>query len=235
MVYRIYVEKQPAHAVEARSLFADIRENLMISGLTGLRVLNRYDVEGIDEEVFAKAKNTIFSEPQSDIVYDEVKADGVVFAVEYLPGQFDQRADSCAQCIQLLTYRERPRVRTARVYILSGNISESDVGRIKHYVINPVESREASLDKPETLADNFHIPTTVETIDGFISMDEKALHEFLDKYALAMDFDDVCFCQKYFRDEEKRDPTISEIRLIDSYWSDHCRHTTFLTSIENVN
>ena len=234
MVYRIYVEKQPAHAVEARSLFADIRENLMISGLTGLRVLNRYDVEGIDEEVFAKAKNTIFSEPQSDIVYDEVKADGVVFAVEYLPGQFDQRADSCAQCIQLLTYRERPRVRTARVYILSGNISESDVGRIKHYVINPVESREASLDKPETLADNFHIPTTVETIDGFISMDEKALHEFLDKYALAMDFDDVCFCQKYFRDEEKRDPTISEIRLIDSYWSDHCRHTTFLTSIENV-
>ncbi len=234
MVYRIYVEKQPAHAVEARSLFADIRENLMISGLTGLRVLNRYDVEGIDEEVFAKAKNTIFSEPQSDIVYDEVKADGVVFAVEYLPGQFDQRADSCAQCIQLLTYRERPRVRTARVYILSGNISADDVGRIKHYVINPVESREASLDKPETLADNFHIPTTVETIDGFISMDEKALHEFLDKYALAMDFDDVCFCQKYFRDEEKRDPTISEIRLIDSYWSDHCRHTTFLTSIENV-
>ena len=235
MVYRIFTEKQPAHAVEARSLFTDIRENLMIDGLTGLRVLNRYDVEGIDSDVFERAKNTIFSEPQSDYVYDELSLDGgKIFAVEYLPGQYDQRADSCAQCIQLQTLRERPRVRTARVYILSGDISDGELEKIKRYVINPVESREASLDKPATLADDFRIPTTVETIDGFISMDDDSLRGFLSRYALAMDLDDVRFCQKYFRDEEKRDPTISEIRLIDSYWSDHCRHTTFLTAIDSM-
>ena len=236
MVYRIFVEKQPAHAVEARSLFADIRENLMITSLTGLRVLNRYDIEGISGEIFAKAKNTIFSEPQSDIVYDELSVDDgdKIFAVEYLPGQFDQRADSCAQCVQLITYEDRPAVRTARVYILSGDLTDAELDRIKHYVINPVESREASLGKPETLAEKFDIPTTVETIEGFIGMGEDELRAFLKKYALAMDFDDVKFCQSYFKNEEKRDPTISEIRLIDSYWSDHCRHTTFLTAIDEV-
>ncbi len=236
MVYRIFVEKQSAHAVEARSLSADIRENLMIGSLTGLRVLNRYDIEGISAEIFEKAKRTIFSEPQSDIIFDELNPgkDDVVFAVEYLPGQFDQRADSCAQCVQLITYEERPAVRTARVYILSGDLTAEEIEKIKKYVINPVESREASLEKPETLAEKFDIPTTVDTIDGFISMDAAALRAFLAKYALAMDFDDVVFCQKYFRDEEKRDPTISEIRLIDSYWSDHCRHTTFLTAIDDV-
>ena len=236
MVYRIYVEKQPAHAVEARSLFADIRENLQISSLESLRLLNRYDVEGISAEVFEKAKRTIFSEPQSDIISDrlDASADDTIFAVEYLPGQFDQRADSCAQCIQLLTYEDRPAVRTAKVYILSGRLSDAEVEKIKRYVINPVESREASLDKPSTLASKFDIPTTVETINGFISYGEKELCEFLNKYALAMDFDDVVFCQKYFRDEERRDPTISEIRLIDSYWSDHCRHTTFQTIIDDV-
>ena len=169
MVLRVYVEKQPEHAVEARQLFSDIRENLMITSLESLRMLNRYDVEGISLDVYKKAKNTIFSEPQSDIVYDglEYSDSDRVFAVEYLPGQFDQRADSCAQCIQLLTYEERPTVRTAKVYILSGDLSDDDLARIKHYVINPVESREASLALPETLADNFEIPTTVETIDGF--------------------------------------------------------------------
>ncbi|MCI8389038.1 MAG: phosphoribosylformylglycinamidine synthase [Clostridiales bacterium] len=236
MVYRLFVEKQPAHAVESRSLFADIRENLMISSLTSIRVLNRYDIEGISSEIFAKAKNTIFSEPQSDIVYDElVTADtDKVFAVEYLPGQFDQRADSCAQCVQLITLEDRPIVRTARIYILTGELTDAEIERIKHYVINPVESREASLDKPETLAEKYDIPTTVETIDGFIGMGEDELHAFLKKYALAMDYDDVVFCQSYFKNEEKRDPTISEIRLIDSYWSDHCRHTTFLTAIDEV-
>ncbi|MBQ8509098.1 MAG: phosphoribosylformylglycinamidine synthase [Clostridia bacterium] len=236
MVYRIFVEKQPAHAVEARSLFADIRENLMITSLTALRVLNRYDIEGISADIFEKAKNTIFSEPQSDIIFDELtmNADDKVFAVEYLPGQFDQRADSCAQCVQLITYEDRPAVRTARVYILSGDLTDAEIEKIKHYVINPVESREASLDKPETLAEKFDIPTTVETIEGFIHMDADALHAFLNKYALAMDYDDVVFCQSYFKNEEKRDPTISEIRLIDSYWSDHCRHTTFLTAIDEV-
>ena len=236
MVYRIFVEKQPAHAVEARSLFADIRENLMITSLTSLRVLNRYDIEGISEEIFAKAKNTIFSEPQSDIIFDELTTDAGdrVFAVEYLPGQFDQRADSCAQCVQLITYEDRPAVRTARVYILSGNVTEEEIAKIKAYVINLVESREASLDKPETLAETFDIPTTVETIDSFISYGEDELKAFLKKYALAMDLDDVKFCQSYFKNEEKRDPTISEVRLIDSYWSDHCRHTTFLTAIDEV-
>ncbi|MBE6612077.1 MAG: phosphoribosylformylglycinamidine synthase [Ruminococcaceae bacterium] len=236
MVYRIFVEKQPAHAVEARSLFADIRENLMISSITSLRVLNRYDIEGISAEIFEKAKNTIFSEPQSDIIFDEptFSAGDRIFAVEYLPGQFDQRADSCAQCVQLITYEDRPAVRTARVYILSGDVTEEELAKIKAYVINPVESREASLDKPETLAETFEIPTTVETIEGFISYNEDELAAFLKKYALAMDLDDVKFCQKYFVEEEKRDPTISEIRLIDSYWSDHCRHTTFLTAIDEV-
>ena len=236
MVLRVYVEKQPEHAVEARQLFSDIRENLMITSLESLRMLNRYDVEGISLDVYNKAKNTIFSEPQSDIVYDELEYSDSdrVFAVEYLPGQFDQRADSCAQCIQLLTYEERPTVRTAKVYILSGDLSDDDLSRIKHYVINPVESREASLALPETLADNFEIPTTVETIDGFISMGEDELRAFLKKYALAMDFDDVVFCQSYFKSEEKRDPTITEIRMIDSYWSDHCRHTTFTTAIDDI-
>ncbi len=236
MVYRIFVEKQPAHAVEARSLFADIRENLMITSLDAVRVLNRYDIEGISEEIFAKAKTTIFSEPQSDIIFDEVKVENgdTVFAVEYLPGQFDQRADSCAQCVQLITYEDRPAVRTARVYVLSGKLTEGEIAKIKAYVINPVESREASLNKPETLKEVFDIPTTVETIDGFITYNEDELKAFLKEYALAMDLDDVKFCQKYFVEEEKRDPTISEIRLIDSYWSDHCRHTTFLTAIDEV-
>ncbi len=235
MVYRIFVEKQTAHAVEARSLFADIRENLMITSLTDLRLLNRYDIEGISEAIFNKAKKTIFSEPQSDIIFDEITLNGErIFAVEYLPGQFDQRADSCAQCVQLITYEDRPAVRTARVYILSGDITDAEFEKIKKYVINPVESREASLDKPTTLAEKFDIPTTVETITGFITMDDGALRDFLKKYALAMDFDDVKFCQSYFKNEEKRDPTISEIRLIDSYWSDHCRHTTFLTAIDEV-
>ncbi len=236
MVYRIFVEKQSAHAVEARSLFSDIRENLMISGLEAVRVLNRYDIEGISEDIFNKAKTTIFSEPQSDIIFDELEtsAGDTVFAVEYLPGQFDQRADSCAQCVQLITYEDRPAVRTARVYVLSGSLTKADVDKIKAYVINPVESREASLSMPTTLKEQFDIPTSVETIDGFIEMDEEGLKAFLKKYALAMDLDDVKFCQSYFVNEEKRDPTISEIRLIDSYWSDHCRHTTFLTAIDEV-
>ncbi|MBQ8552124.1 MAG: phosphoribosylformylglycinamidine synthase [Clostridia bacterium] len=236
MVYRIFVEKQPAHAVEARSLITDIRENLMITSLEAIRVLNRYDIEGISEEIFNKAKNTIFSEPQSDIVFDEVTVGEKdrIFAVEYLPGQFDQRADSCAQCVQLITYEDRPAVRTARVYVLTGDVTDAELAKIKSYVINPVESREASLEKPETLAEKFDIPTTVETIDGFIAYGEDELKAFLNKYALAMDLDDVKFCQSYFKNEEKRDPTISEIRLIDSYWSDHCRHTTFLTAIDEV-
>ena len=235
MVYRIYVEKQPVHAVEARALLADIRENLGLSSLESLRLLNRYDVEGITPEVFERAKHTIFSEPQSDIVPDELgnSADDTVFAVEYLPGQFDQRADSCSQCIQLLTLADRPTVRTAKVYILTGKLSDEDVAKIKRYVINPVESREASLGLPETLEMKLDIPTTVETLEGFIELDESELAAFVSKYSLAMDADDLKFCQEYFI-SEKRDPTISELRLIDSYWSDHCRHTTFGTHIDHI-
>ena len=235
-VFRIYVEKKPQFAVEAKNLLADIQTALRPEGLTGLRIINRYDVEGISKQDFALATPTIFSEPPVDTVYyDLPKAKkSHMFATEYLPGQFDQRADSCEQCIQLLTQGERPRVRTARLYLLDGNVSAEDVERIKAYVINPVESREASLSTYDTLDVKYKIPTTVETLDGFTSLDEAGLAEFVKNYALAMDLDDIKFCQNYFKQTEQRDPTITEIRMIDTYWSDHCRHTTFLTNIDKV-
>ncbi len=235
-VFRIYVEKKPQFAVEAKNLLADIQTALRPEGLTGLRIINRYDVEGISKQDFALATPTIFSEPPVDTVYyDLPKAKkSHMFATEYLPGQFDQRADSCEQCIQLLTQGERPRVRTARLYLLDGNVSAEDVERIKSYVINPVESREASLSTYDTLDVKYKIPTTVETLDGFTSLDEAGLAEFVKNYALAMDLDDIKFCQNYFKQTEQRDPTITEIRMIDTYWSDHCRHTTFLTNIDKV-
>ena len=235
-VFRIYVEKKPQFAVEAKNLLADIQTALRPEGLTGLRIINRYDVEGISKQDFALATPTIFSEPPVDTVYyDLPKAKkSHMFATEYLPGQFDQRADSCEQCIQLLTQGERPRVRTARLYLLDGNVSAEDVERIKSYVINPVESREASLSTYDTLDVKYKIPTTVETLEGFTSLDEAGLAEFVKNYALAMDLDDIKFCQNYFKQTEQRDPTITEIRMIDTYWSDHCRHTTFLTNIDKV-
>ncbi|WP_368233284.1 phosphoribosylformylglycinamidine synthase [Anaerotruncus rubiinfantis] len=236
-VYRIYVEKKPEYAVEAAGVLSDLRTALMLDCVTGVRVINRYDVEGIDKADFDAARDTIFSEPQVDVTYDglpDFGPDAQVFAVEYLPGQFDQRADSCAQCISLSTAREQPLVRTARVYVLSGKISPEALASIKHYLVNPVESRLASLDKPETLDVKYEIPTTVETLFGFTVLDEKGLADFVKRYGLAMDEADIAFLQAYFRDEEKRDPTITEIRMIDTYWSDHCRHTTFLTNIQNV-
>ena len=235
-VFRIYVEKKPQFAVEAKNLLADIQTALRPEGLTGLRIINRYDVEGISKQDFALATPTIFSEPPVDTVYyDLPKAKkSHMFATEYLPGQFDQRADSCEQCIQLLTQGERPRVRTARLYLLDGNVSAEDVERIKSYVINPVESREASLSTYDTLDVKYKIPTTVETLERFTSLDEAGLAEFVKNYALAMDLDDIKFCQNYFKQTEHRDPTITEIRMIDTYWSDHCRHTTFLTNIDKV-
>ncbi len=235
MVYRIFVEKKAELAHEANGLLTELRNVVGIEALESVRLLNRYDVENIDGALFQKAVGTIFSEPQLDIVTDTLDAKGgIVFAVEPLPGQFDQRADSAAQCIQLQSQGERPTVRSARVYVLGGNLSESDVERIKKYVINAVESREASLDKPETLAIEYAIPETVETVKGFISMDEAALSGLLDTLGLAMDLDDLKFLQNYFGGEEKRDPTITEIRVVDTYWSDHCRHTTFSTHIDNV-
>ena len=234
MVYRVYVEKKKELANEAKALLADVKGLLQLDGIDDIRLINRYDVENIDKELFDYAKNTVFSEPQLDIVTDDINADGAtVFAVEYLPGQFDQRADSAAQCIQIISQGERPTVRTARVYLIYGNVTEKALAEIKKYVINPVESREASLEKVDTLQTVCEIPTTVETLDGFLKLDKAQLADFVKNYGLAMDQDDIAFCQQYFL-SEKRDPTITEIRMIDTYWSDHCRHTTFLTTIDNV-
>ncbi len=234
MVYRIFVEKMPALANEARAEFSELKNVVGIEGLRGVRIVNRYDVENISEEMFKKAVGTIFSEPQVDTVSETLETEGIVFAVEPLPGQFDQRADSAAQCIQLQSGGDRPVVKSAKVYILEGELSDADVDRIKKYVINAVESREASLDKPETLAIEYAVPEKVATVDGFISMDDTALAGLLDKLGLAMDLDDLKFLRTYFREDEKRDPTITEIRVVDTYWSDHCRHTTFSTHIDNV-
>ncbi len=233
MVYRVYVEKKSELANEAKALLNDAKTLLGITNLENVRVINRYDAENISSELFDYAKKTVFSEPQLDIVTDELSANGTVFAVEYLPGQFDQRADSAAQCIQIISQGERPLIRTAKVYVLEGALSENEIAEIKKYVINPVEAREASLEKPETLNVKYDIPTTVKTLDGFIDLDRAGLEAFVKEYGLAMDADDISFCQEYFKSEH-RDPTITEIRMIDTYWSDHCRHTTFLTVIDDV-
>ena len=234
MVYRVYVEKKPGLDNEARALLNDARNLLGIDSLEKVRLFNRYDAENIPADLFAYAKGTVFAEPQLDTVSDEVELSGAtVFAVEFLPGQFDQRADSAAQCIQIISQGERPTVRTAKVYALYGDLTAAQVAEIKKYVINPVEAREASLDKPETLQVNYDIPTEVATLTGFIGMDRAALEQFVKDYGLAMDADDIAFCQQYFISEQ-RDPTITEIRMIDTYWSDHCRHTTFTTVIDGV-
>ena len=235
MVRRIYVEKKPALRLEAAGLLNELRTLLGISNLTDVRVINRYDVEGLEEDVFQRAVQTVFSEPQVDDTMTECPTgDFHIFAVESLPGQFDQRADSASQCIQLMTQGERPLVRTAKVYLLSGDLSAEDLEKIKKYVINPVESREAGLENQDTLHMEYSIPTMVETVTGFVTMEEEALAELLDRLGLAMDLDDLKFLQAYFRDDEHRDPTITEIRVVDTYWSDHCRHTTFSTHIDNV-
>ena len=234
MVYRIFVEKKKELANEARSLKNDIRSLLQIDALEDLRILNRYDAENISEELFDYCKKTVFSEPQLDIVTDSLEADGgIVFAVEYLPGQFDQRADSAEQCIQIISQGDRPTVKSAKVYVLYGALSEGNLAEIKKYVINPVEAREAALEKPETLKVEYDIPTEVKTLDGFIDMGEEDLAGFVAEYGLAMDKDDLRFCRDYFK-SENRNPTITEVKMIDTYWSDHCRHTTFLTTIDSV-
>ena len=234
MVYRVFTEKKRELAAEAKALLNDINTLLQIKSVTSLRVINRYDAENITKELFDYAVNTVFSEPQLDNTYSELESDGAaVFAVEYLPGQFDQRADSAAQCIQLISKGDRPLIRTAKVYMLYGNITAEELKAIKKYVINPVEAREAALEKPQTLVLKYNIPESVATLDGFTSLDNNGLADFVSKYGLAMDTDDVKFCQDYFKSEH-RDPTMTEIRMIDTYWSDHCRHTTFLTHIDGA-
>ena len=233
MVYRIYVEKKPGFDGEAQGLLHELVDLVGIQNLTGLRLLNRYDVEGIDAVLFQQAVPTVFSEPPVDVTYDKLPDAKTVFAVEYLPGQFDQRADSASECIQLLSQGERPAVRSARVYLLDGDLTDADLTAIKKYVINPVEAREASLDERSTLKMEFAIPTEVETLTGFTALGDDALEAFRNEKGLAMDHADIVFCQNYFKSEH-RDPTITEIRLIDTYWSDHCRHTTFGTILDDV-
>ena len=234
MVYRVFVEKKKELANEAKSLLGDVRSFLGIEALEDVRIINRYDVENIEKDLFDYCKEAVFSEPQLDIVSDEIDVKGATaFVVEFLPGQFDQRADSAAQCIQIISQKERPTVRTGKVYLLYGELTEAEIAKIKKYVINPVEACEASLEKYETLKSEMEIPTEVAVLDGFLKLDDEGLADFVSKYALAMDKDDIKFCQDYFKTED-RDPTITEIRMIDTYWSDHCRHTTFLTTIDNV-
>ena len=235
MVYRIYVEKRAELAHEANALHSELKNLLGISALTSVRILNRYDVENITPELFGEAVRSVFSEPQLDITTPELpqKAGETVFATEYLPGQFDQRADSAAQCIQIISQGERPIIRTAKVYLLGGELTNADLAQIKKYVINPVEAREAALELPETLTVKYDIPSEVATLEGFLELDRAGLERFVRDYGLAMDADDIAFCQDYFK-TEKRNPTITEIRMIDTYWSDHCRHTTFNTTIDSV-
>ena len=235
-VRRIYVEKKPGFDVEAKGVLGDLKENLSLNALKDVRIINRYDVEGISDEEYSKARGLIFSEPPVDNAYDEEISitEGKVFAVEFLPGQFDQRAASAEECISILTQKERPKVRSAKVYVLVGDISDEEVSRVKEYVINPVEAREASLEKPQSLDMEITAPEDVAVVDGFIEMDEAAMGEFLNSMGFAMDIDDLKFCQEYFKNTEKRDPTVTEMRMIDTYWSDHCRHTTFSTRINDV-
>mgnify|MGYP001017462393 CR=1 FL=1 len=234
MVYRIYVEKKPGFDVEANGLKNELTSLLGIKDLTGLRLLNRYDVEGIDEALFNQCVSTVFSEPPVDNTYAELPAaEGVSFAVEYLPGQFDQRAASAAECIQLISQGERPLVRSARVYLLEGALTPEQVAEIKKYVINPVEAREASLETKDTLKMEYPVPAAVAVLEGFNQLDEAGLAKFIEEKGLAMDLGDIKFCQEYFRTEQ-RDPTITEIKMIDTYWSDHCRHTTFGTILDDV-
>ena len=238
MVYRVYVEKKPGVSPESAGLLADLRDFLGVKALEDVRILNRYDVDHIDREVFEQAKSVVFSEPQVDRIYDETfpapEGAWTVLAVEALPGQFDQRADSAAQCIQLMAGAERPLVSYAKVYLLKGALAPEDLEKIGGYVINPVESRRASMDKPETLERTYAVPDHVQTVEGFTAMDGEALRALLDALGLAMDLDDLKFLQDYFKNEEHRDPTLTEVRVVDTYWSDHCRHTTFSTHIDAV-
>ena len=233
---RIYVEKRPEHAVEAGAVLSDLRSVQGIANLKSVRILNRYDVEGLTEEEFGRAVRSVLSEPQLDVTYEHLppRAPSVrALAVEFLPGQFDQRADSAAQCIQFQTCGERPTVRTARVYALYGKLSAEDLSRIRRYVINPVEAREASLEPFDTLKVQYPAPQPVAVLEGFCQKDAAGLEEMISQMGLAMDRDDLAFCQAYFR-EEGREPTLTELRVLDTYWSDHCRHTTFNTIIDRV-
>lgn len=228
MIKRLYVEKREGLAHEARALLAELQTGLGQNQLTGLRVINRYDVEGLSEAEFEQAIHTVFSEPPVDTVSEElqVSEEETVFAVEFLPGQFDQRADSAMQCIQMQTQKDRPVVKSAKVYALTGDLSKQDLDAIKNYLINPVEMREASLEVPSTLHTAAHTPPAPPVLTGFRQMQPEQMATFLKEYSLSMDTDDLRVCMDYFIKED-RDPTLTEMVVLDTYWSDHCRHTTF--------
>ncbi len=236
-IYRLYVEKKTNYDIEGEKILKDIKTNLGIVSLEGLRLVSRYDIMGISKEQYLMSRNTIFSEPTVDNVYDEdldIQSGDAVFAIEFLPGQYDQRADSAAQCIQILTQKDKHIVKTARVIILKGNITNNELDKIKGYCINAVDSREADLGKQKDLQQSFNEPEQVKIIESFTNMNDMDLSEFLKNNGLAMSFEDLKYCREYFKQTEKRNPTITEIKVIDTYWSDHCRHTTFNTVIEDV-
>ena len=228
MVYRVYVEKRAPYDEEAQRALAEFSALPGAAGLRMVRILNRYDVEGIDAGLFEKCLPVVFSEPQVDDVLAEIPESDAVFAVEYLPGQFDQRADSAAECIQLVSGGERPSVLSAKVYLLYGEVGAEGLGAIKHSVINPVEAREASLAPRESLAADYPEPPDVAVVEGFTALDRAGLEALIAKMGLAMDADDAELCRDYFA-KAGRDPSVTEIRVLDTYWSDHCRHTTFGT------
>ena len=235
-VFRIYVEKKPQFNVDGEAVLSDLQTALQIKSVEDVRIINRYDAEEISKENFDRAIPTVFSEPPvDDVSYElpQLSANQRMFAVEFLPGQFDQRADSAAQCIQMLCTGDRPLVKYAKIYLLTGNITDEEFAKIKHYLINAVESRECGFEAYETLKVKYDIPTEVATLDGFLELDKQGLADFIKTYGLAMDEDDIKFCQDYFK-TENRNPTITEIRMIDTYWSDHCRHTTFGTIIDEA-
>lgn len=237
-VRRLYVEKKKGMNIEANGILQDLRTNLGITNLKEVRLLNRYDIENLDDDDYEKAKTLVFSEPNADNIYEEqfnAGENSYVFAVEYLPGQYDQRADSAMQCVQILTRKERPEIKAARVYVLIGNLKETEINEIKKYLINPIESREDTKPKPDTLALELSPPSFISSIEGFINMPDSEVIKLREEMGLAMSKEDLLFCRDYFRKSEHRDPTITEIRVIDTYWSDHCRHTTFLTKLNEVN
>lgn len=236
-VKRIYVQKKPGFDIEGAGLLNDIKENLQMSDLRNIVILNRYDVEGVSDEVFEAAKGTIFSEPQVDFYFVgdyPIEEDTKVFGVEFLPGQFDQRASSLCECLQILSGGQKPVAKSAKIYLLSGNLTDEQIEKIKKYIINPVDSRECSLEKLGTLEEKMEVPEDVAIIEGFTQMTEEDSQKFYQKYGFAMDLADLKFCQTYFKETEHRDPTMTEMKMIDTYWSDHCRHTTFLTKLEKI-
>ncbi|MDO4344777.1 MAG: phosphoribosylformylglycinamidine synthase [Eubacteriales bacterium] len=236
-VKRVYVEKKPAFAVQAKELRHEVRSYLGISNMTGVRVLIRYDVENISDKVFADACRTVFAEPPVDVLYQEsfpLKETDRIFSVEYLPGQFDQRADSAEQCIKFLDETEEPVIRSATTYVIEGDVTDEEFAAIKNYCINPVDSRETGMEKPETLVTVFEEPEDIKVFDGFRKMDIQELETLYGSLNLAMTFKDFQHIQKYFQEEEMRDPTVTEIRVLDTYWSDHCRHTTFSTELKEI-